>query len=239
MDAAISGVGPYDTSSYFFKGARYVRYAWDSDTTGPLRDVVGTWWGVPELLMVGTARNQALQWVAAAQGALTAYVAAGGHSLGLTEAALGTHFKLAPDRVTESRLFYARAILDGYDRVVRALTAAPTPFRARNDGEVRQDRGVAPDGSLAPMYTVFAASISATRIFPAFGPLARAAMVLHESVHYVDQRATKANDIYEHIPRYATMSIEEAVHNPSSYVCFAQHLFYRSDERYGAARPTE
>lgn len=239
VDAAISGVGPYDTYSYFFKGSRYVRYAWDSDTTGPPRDVIGTWWGVPELLIIGSARTQALQWVAAAKGALAAYIAAGARLPGLTETALGTHFKLTPDRVTESRLFYARAIVDGYDRVVRALTEPPSPFRARNDGEAREDGGVAPDGTLYPMYAVFAANINATRVFPTFGPLCRVAMVLHEPVHYVDQRADTANDIYEHIPRYATMSIEEAVHNPSSYVCFAQHLFYRSDERYGAARPNE
>lgn len=239
VDAAVSGVGPYDTYSYFFKGKRYVRYAWDSDTTSPPTDVVGTWWGVPELLMVGDARALALQWVSAARAALASYLGAGGRGPALTGSALETHFKLTTDRLTESRVFYARTISDTYDRVVSALTATPSPFRARNDGEARRDGGVAADGRPHPMYTVFAQHVNATRTFTTFGPRCRAAMVLHEPVHYVDQRADTANDIYEHNPRYASMTIDQAVHNPSSYVCFAQHLFYGSDERYGAARPNE
>lgn len=239
VDAAVSGVGPYDTYTYFFKGGRYVRYSWVSDTTDPVRDIVGSWWGVPELLLVGSARAQALRWVAAAKAALSAYISAGGTAPGVTGAALGVHFKLTADRPADSRVFYARTVLDNYDRVERALTAAPSPFRARTDGEARQDRGVAPSGEPYPMYAVFGQHISATRTFTRFGPLCRAAMVLHEPMHYVDQKADVGNDIYEHIARYATMSIDEAVHNPSSYVCFAQHISYGSDERYGASRPNE
>lgn len=239
VDAAVSGVGPYDAYSYFFKGNRYVRYTWETDTTDQARDVGGSWWGVPELLMVGPARAQALQWVSAAKGALSAYRTAGGTAPGVTEVALRTHFKLSADRPAESRLFYARQIVENYDRVVQALTAAPLPFRARNDGEVRQDRGAAANAEPPPMYTVFGRNINVTRIFTRFGPLCRTAMVLHEPVHYVDQKANGANDIYEHIPRYNTMSIDEAVHNPSSYVCFAQHIYYGFDERYGASRPNE
>ena len=239
VDAAVSGVGPYDTSSYFFKAHRYVRYAWDTDATDQPRDVAGTWWGVPELLMVGDARAQALRWVAAARAALGAYLSGGGSAPGVTGAALATHFRLTADRVAESRLFYARTVLDVYDRVAQALTATPSPFRARTDGEARQDRGTAADGTPYPMYTVFGQHISATRVFTTFGPLCRAAMVLHEPVHYVDQKADTSNDIYEHRPEYSTMTIDQAVHNPSSYACFAQHVFYGSDERYGAARRNE
>lgn len=64
-------------------------------------------------------------------------------------------------------------------------------------------------------------------------------MFLHEAVHYVDARADTNNDFYEHETEYATITADQAVHNPSSYVCFAQHLFYGADERYSAGRPSE
>lgn len=153
--------------------------------------------------------------------------------------ALRIHFKLSADRPAGSRVFYARQVVDNYDRVVGALTATPLPLRARTDGEARQDAATAANGDPYPMYARFGQNINATRIFPRFGPLCRAAMVLYEPMHYVDQKADVANDIDEHIPRYASMSIDEAVHNPSSYVCFAQHIFYGFDERYGAGRPNE
>jgi hypothetical protein len=59
-------------------------------------------------------------------------------------------------------------------------------------------------------------------------------MVLHKNVHYVD--SATANDIYEHSAGYNTMSLLQALHNPSSYVSFAQHLFYGTDERKGARK---
>jgi hypothetical protein len=69
-----------------------------------------------------------------------------------------------------------------------------------------------------------------------FGAMCRTAMVLHESVHYVDQLANTLNDIYEHSDKYPHISPDVAVHNPSSYVCFAQQIWYGEDRRYGAGR---
>jgi len=48
-----------------------------------------------------------------------------------------------------------------------------------------------------------------------------------------------ANDFYEHGKQYDTLTPEQAIHNPSSYVSFAEHIFYRKDERFGAGRPNE
>jgi hypothetical protein len=39
--------------------------------------------------------------------------------------------------------------------------------------------------------------------------------------------------------QYAHLTPQQAIHNPSSYVAFAQHVFYRKDVRYGAGRANE
>lgn len=66
-----------------------------------------------------------------------------------------------------------------------------------------------------------------------FGPLSRAAMVLHESVHIADTLSGPPNHIYEHNPAYETQRADQAVHNASSYACFAQHVTNGRDTRYG------
>ena len=64
-------------------------------------------------------------------------------------------------------------------------------------------------------------------------------MVLHEPVHFVDQLANIPNDIFEHSPQYPNITPEVAIHNPSSYVCFAQQIFFGSDTRFGAGKPSQ
>ena len=67
-----------------------------------------------------------------------------------------------------------------------------------------------------------------------YGPLSRAAMVLHEAIHIVDTLSGPPNHIYEHDPAYDTQRADQAVHNASSYASFAQHVTYSKDTRYGA-----
>jgi hypothetical protein len=64
-------------------------------------------------------------------------------------------------------------------------------------------------------------------------------MVLHEPFHYVDQLANNANDFYEHDAKYDVITPEQAVHNPSSYVCFAQQIVFGYDARFGAGKPSQ
>ena len=72
-----------------------------------------------------------------------------------------------------------------------------------------------------------------------FGPFCRAAMVLHEPVHIVDfpMASQKINHVYEHDPRYKLLTASQAVHNASSYACFAQQMNFGSDTRFGAGKP--
>jgi hypothetical protein len=136
------------------------------------------------------------------------------------------------------------------------------------DGMVVKDRTTGQpildaSGRLQPFhaYGSLNGKISFTRLFPTHGPLCRAAEVTHETVHIFDG-ASGSSDT--HIPewyvtdgqadalglarqpnmlafatRYDLMAVDKAVHNPSAYAAFAQHIFYQSDKRFGAGRPTD
>jgi hypothetical protein len=74
-----------------------------------------------------------------------------------------------------------------------------------------------------------------------FGRLCRAAMVLHEPIHFVDALANF--DTYEWGPEYTALTASRAVHNASSYPSFGAHVSEHSalplGPRYGAGRPDE
>jgi hypothetical protein len=74
-----------------------------------------------------------------------------------------------------------------------------------------------------------------------FGPLCRAAMVLHEPIHFVDPQANF--DTYEWGPDYTALTAERSTHNASSYPSFGAHVAERSTlplgPRYGAGRPAD
>lgn len=180
----------------------------------------------------------ALMWAAAAQAALALPALTD-----LQSTALETHFHISKGKLPRS--VYLSIIRGNYAKVIQTLNRAAVFFRGRTDAEAKSDRGVDSDGVPFPAYTFFQGSINFTTSFhpwtgsDGFGPKCRAAMVLHEPVHFVDQLANTANDIYEHNPRYDTCPPETSVHSPSSYVCFAEHLVFGSDVRFGAGRPSE
>jgi peptidoglycan hydrolase-like protein with peptidoglycan-binding domain len=162
---------------------------------------------------------------------------------GNTRAALDTHFHLSAEPRREAE--FIATIQANYERVLDVFKRGAILYRSRNDTEAASDRGVGPDGEPFPAYTFFASSINFTRNFAprtgnaGFGPMCLAAMVLHEPVHFVDQRANVANDFYEHGPQYASLTPTQALHNPSSYVCFAEQIVFGSDVRFGAGKPEQ
>jgi Hemopexin len=243
IDAAVNGQGKYAGKAYFFKGDQYVRYDWATDKVDagyPL--AITSWPGVAELLDVGIAKNQAIAWSFSTLSQLESYFSAA--KLGvqdrlpnrvLMETALNTHFHVSPAQLTT----YVPTISQNYQKVLAVLNNSATPWRYRSQAEAVTDRGVDNSGIAYPAYTFFNNSINFTTSFLKFGPLCQAAMVLHEPVHYVDAQADVNHDFYEHSSQYSTISADLAVHNPSSYVCFVQHLFYGRDERFGAGRASE
>ena len=243
IDAALNGQGKYAGKAYFFKGTQYVRYDWGKecvDAGYPLS--INSWQGIVELLDVGVAKLQAINWLFAGLSQLETYhsalklgVQARLLNQNLIETALKVHFHLEPAQ----GLIYIPTIAQTYQKVLNTLNDSPKSFRYRSNAEAVTDKGVDSSGVPYPAYTFYNSSINFTTTFPRFGSLCQAAMVLHEPVHYVDSQADGGHDFYEHSPQYSTITTDLAVHNPSSYVCFAQHLFYETDERYGAGRPNE
>jgi len=170
-----------------------------------------------------------------------ALAAMNGALVGNTAAALETHFHLSKGHLPQS--VYLAIIRQNYTRVLNVFSRASQVFRGRTDAQATADQGVDKDGVPFPAYTFFQGSCNFTTSFKpfngtdGFGPMCRSAMVLHEPVHFVDQLANNANDIYEHSAAYANISPETAVHNPSSYVCFAEQIAFGSDVRFGAGKP--
>lgn len=173
--------------------------------------------------------------------AQSALAAVGGLLVGNTAAALETHFHLSKRKLPQS--VYLQIIKTNYTRVISVFGKAGQVFRSRTNAEAAADRGVDDAGVPFPAYTFFQGSVNFTTQFKpfdgteGFGPMCRAAMVLHEPVHFVDQLANNANDFYEHGLQYPNITPEQAVHNPSSYVCFAEQIVFGSDVRFGAGKP--
>ncbi|HWT25772.1 MAG TPA: hemopexin repeat-containing protein [Solirubrobacteraceae bacterium] len=234
IDGAINGEAAYADKLYLFKGDQYVRYDWNADSPDPgYPQPISQWTGLEELLDVGDAAALALRWIGAIGSRLTSIASLSPEDLALVDDALTTHFHV--DATTLAP--YVATIVDTFGNVSSTLTDIGRAMRFRTATDARNDRGAMdPTGVPYPMYTFAGSSINATRTFAGFGPKCQAAMVLHECVHYVGSNPDHA---YEHQPAYSALPPDKAVHNPSSYTCFAQHLFYGADERYGAGRPSE
>jgi hypothetical protein len=220
------------------------------------------WLGLVELLLAGKGKTKALVWVQAAQDHLANFIAGTLPiaQLSLVNNALEVHFHISPALPTPAKLPLVNQIRSTYASVVATLGQSATRFRFRTSAEANSDLA---NGSSFPAYTFFGGTMNFTEHFPEKRRLARAAMVLHEAVHVIDARSaerTPTNALAVDIPewyvtdpeatrlglppqlnrtdlaaRYDTMSTADALHNPSAYVAFAQHVAIGSDVRFGDA----
>jgi hypothetical protein len=99
---------------------------------------------------------------------------------------------------------------------------------------------------IPPAYAIFGQAVYFTPAFLQFGPMCRAAMVLHESIHVIDSESgTKEAHISEwDEPGFANQTAEESVHNPSAYASFGAQVYegkiaWPPAVRYGAGRPND
>ena len=84
----------------------------------------------------------------------------------------------------------------------------------------------------SPASGTFAAKIRFSPLYKDFdtadgariGPNSRAAILIHEAIHLVDNQSGPPNHISEFDPAYATMAADSAIHNASSYATFAWHV---------------
>ncbi|MHB8770670.1 MAG: hemopexin repeat-containing protein [Syntrophales bacterium] len=256
FDACVNGRGSYKGKAYFFKGDSYCRYDWAKDKPDQEpRPLLRNWPGLLELLTAGLAKSEAFKWIWAAQPQLVAYIASlqtgtpFTFPLPLVEQALRTHFHIDPGWPAHKKLGYLHIIAGNLVSLMQALDRSSAFFRARSDKEAAADGYAGPDGTASVRaYAAYNDKVSFTTLFPQqCGPMCRAAILTHETIHYVDQESGAANN---HIPEwyepplsdpkipkhYSSQTADEAIHNPCSYASFSAHLYYGGDRRYGYGR---
>lgn len=284
IDAAIDGGGAFERFGYLFRREDYLRFDWAPDggephVDGVSRPIRGTWPGLVELLMASRARSQAMRWIAATISSLDAFRAflsgAGAPSNRVTiELALQAHFRI-PATMDPARLGPLLVqIASTYAQVVDVFTRAETTVRFSSaEDEIAHgffevdDAGnpVLVDGRRQPLrigaFGSFGGQLSVTESFPDRGPMCRAAMLVHEAVHVVDDQsgtpATHISEWYVSTPalaaslgltfqadrpaefatRYDLQATADALHNSSSYAAFAAHVHDNADQRFGDGKP--
>jgi hypothetical protein len=160
--------------------------------------------------------------------------------------ALQTHFHVEVGDTTDpdARQNIGR-IFDNYRKIAMAM------------GNLSIYRSIWPSANAGPQPPAYAAAGIAVYFTPAFqdvdgsagyGPNCRAAMVLHETAHYIDPRIIDyAYEWHANTPLcmqpflgfdYASLTAEQAMQNASSYAAFAVHVSRGHDlPRFGAANP--
>lgn len=208
----------------------------------------------------------ALTWIDAASDALRGYLeglASGEEpeARDLVESALAINFSLArrdrdavPERVTSrlGRMAFVWAVLGTFTRAREVIVASKRFFAGAT---LEQARALfSPEVGIPPAYAMYGVGVFFTPAFApwdaatgrGFGPLCRAAMVVHESVHVIDRMSGLA-DI--HIsewqePAFSRQTPLQSLHNPSAYASFAAQVHERALEwpvavRYGAGRAAD
>lgn len=200
---------------------------------------------------------QATRWGAAGLEAVNNAIAAldGGGLASLdavVQTALASHFHLAGSMAVATLRTHLAVIQGNYTNAIATIARGLQVYRSVS----RRQMNIDEQGGADPAYTFVGSRICFTPLFHArttgarpgldwtgegFGPLCRAAMVLHEPIHFVDPAANF--DTYEHGPAYATLTAQRASHNASSYPSFGAHVFEHSPlpmgPRYGAGRPAD
>jgi hypothetical protein len=263
VSAAVDGDGRFVQFGYLFRADHYLRFQWvpggsgQPHVDGTSTRIHKTWPGLVELLLAGKAKAKALVWIRAAQAALAA-AAAGGFTP-LVNAALSTHFHIAPGLSLAAKQPLIAQIQATYAAVTTTLGKSATVFRFRTDTEATTLDNTQP----FPAYTFLGRNVNFTEHFAERRRMARAAIVLHEAVHFTDATSgtrTATGALAIDIPewyvtdaqanalglpvqpnradlavRYDAMNTTQAVHNPSAYAAFAQHIAIGADTRFGDA----
>jgi hypothetical protein len=160
----------------------------------------------------------------------------------LTRAALDTNFAAARLETQPARVDLVGRVLATFAGVREVLSRARRTYAPATARTVR--RAFPPGAAAPPAYAIHGDRVYVTSAFLAFGPMCRAAMVLHEAVHLVDPRSGEP-DIHVSEwdePRFSSLSSDQAVHNPSSYASFAGQvhagrLDWPREARFGAGNP--
>lgn len=221
------------------------------------------WPGVQELLLAAHAKPVALTWLADAANQLNFYAGEltsgipSPFDTALMARALQTHFHIAPTTPTAARLASIAQISARLAQLVATLTQLHNHIVFHDDGEVRAGNPdyVEADGS--PKYRAYTphnGPIHLTSRFFRMCPdeFVAAAVLIHEAIHLLDPGADLYHDSPEWyvtgqpllqyprpdgttytVPYYDRLTTADALHNPSSFNAFAQHVHFTNDRRLG------
>jgi hypothetical protein len=202
----------------------------------------------PKDLAERESKPIAMRWIDAALAELRAHAASfgepGQRGSTLARSALAINFAV---RSREDAKAYLPHIVATLRRARRVLSSSERYFHNVTAAKARAVFGQ----DIPPAYATYAGGVYFTPAFAQYnsrkrtgiGPMCRAAMVLHESVHVIDSLSGVPS---VHIsewdePRFSSQTIEESLHNPSSYASLGAQIFTRSlrwppSLRFGAGR---
>lgn len=267
IQATLDGDKDFTNFAYLFKDDQYIRYNWQSlrVDNGP-HPIQENWPAVIELLFAGEAKVQAIAWVTQAANELQFYI--GETESGIPspfdtvkmEAALQTHFHIPTSMASTVRIGHMRTIKSQLDSSAAKLTTLHTILHFHDDGEVKAHDATYVEADGRPKFRAYTGHndrMFITSKFPrGTGPLFRAAILVHESIHFVDAAADCMHDSPEwytsgkprltcdvggtpqEVEYYDRLTVGAALHNPSSYAAFSQHIFYGQDKRFGEGNPS-
>ena len=159
---------------------------------------------------------------------------------GIVLDALAAHFHLNPVALPANSTHATltkdalKTIKTNYTNLVAVLGRARNFFLNASDREA-----TFPDGHggtfVARAFTRFQQATSFNRDFKFIGRFAQVAIIIHETVHFIDNGATTSNDFpeWDRLHYDLLMNARQARHNPSSYAAFAFHVAFGSDFRPG------
>ncbi len=228
VDAAVNGRQRYQGKAYFFQGDNYSRLSWDTlFGDAPLLPVARNWPGLAELAAVEPARRLSLQWIDIALAKLRVLGNGYPSTDAVVNAALSTHFQI---RNRANATTYLPTIRFRFEEIRNRLLRLEDVLRFRTPDEAATD-GAGPD---AMAYAFAGETVNVTQSLLTLnngtvtGPRYRAAMITHETGHWVGMVTDHA---YEWQLEYNSLPVAKAVENTSSYVFFAQHLESSRDTR--------
>ena len=264
VDAAIDGEAGLADFGYLFASDRYVRFNWHQIAVdnGPL-PVWQNWPGVMELLLAAQGKAVALTWVGDAVSQLASYISQ--LTTGIPspfdttrmEAALATHFHIPPSMPSAERLANLGKIATRLGEVIATLTNLDQFIVFQDDGELAalDPANIGPDGTPAfRAATRFHDHIYVNSRFYRMCPdeFVAAAVLIHETIHYLDLGADAEHDSPEWyltgttpfqakrpdgtmvtVKFYDQLNVAEALRNPSSFNAFSQHVHFGNDRRLG------
>lgn len=162
-------------------------------------------------------------------------------TLTLVNDALRVHFRLLPPGAAGNGTRRARTagdidrILNTYRQIGAVLASAATSFV---DGIPVNGAKTAAEAETGSRRVLFGPAFRDFTLTPTdltggeIGPHSRAAILIHEAMHAVDDSNTSGNDnihISEFDPLYDTQRADFALFNPSSYAGFAAHIANNGD----------